>query len=616
MYFGNWLRDYSQALDINSLSKLSADTLILIVAVLGFMTFGFATDEFQVTADRLGVYLPVEHIDNPKGYAVGDPRKTHYKLRPPVDDRELEIDERTGMKNYMATEDEEWDSSTAFIRRTFYACIEHGRLARGRRGPDLWEAYRLLGTGLHTMEDLLAHSNWCEVALRKLGYDEVFCHVGDNVFVNTPNGLAPPLVTGTFGGADFVHSLMGEATDRLSQASVTDLAQKMDEASENDRESIIERLKMLLEKLPFGVSDKVSEAEEMSEQSEAYHFDPDNIAPPEVQRKLYSMLRWRDGIYKEVDRMIESIPGLSSVLDDIGNALNAFVYNVISPYVMPMLKDATSVLDEGSKAVIDSIEEQFEVFDNPEASDPTHSFLSKDHFDLILNEPAGKIAQLVVEHTVNLIVQAWSDESDPNQVIDNILEAFHHPYYATGHSEIQHQMFNHIDEWIGGMGHEGAQGIIQRLTKDAVRSGRNKRPGSEDELHDEVGYGGHTCGSMTQESFRSEDQTNEFERVDEYGSIDQESKELEAADDYEQSGSSEGGDEPPPSEQEYPSENEAVAEDKSPEQAEESHEVSEEHNGGADEEPVYEEEEFRSGYTPSYSLHYDVDRFRNGYAPS
>ena len=130
----------------------------------------------------------------------------------------------------MATEGQGWDTSTAFIRRIFEACIEHGRRARGLEGADLWEAYRLLGTGLHTMEDLLAHSNWCELALRKLGHSEVFCHVGDigklryytqynpslnviTVIVQTPNGPAPPLVTGTFGSADFIHSLMGEATE-------------------------------------------------------------------------------------------------------------------------------------------------------------------------------------------------------------------------------------------------------------------------------------------------------------------------------------------------------------------------------------------------------------------
>jgi Heterokaryon incompatibility protein Het-C len=80
----------------------------------------------------------------------------------------------------MASEGQGWDTSTAFIRRTFRACIEAGRRAGGREGADLWEAYRLLGTGMHTMEDLLAHSNWCEIALRKMGHQEVFCHVGDD----------------------------------------------------------------------------------------------------------------------------------------------------------------------------------------------------------------------------------------------------------------------------------------------------------------------------------------------------------------------------------------------------------------------------------------------------
>lgn len=44
-----------------------------------------------------------EHIDNPKGYADGkDARQFHPKLRGPVDPRELEVDPRTGMKNYIA----------------------------------------------------------------------------------------------------------------------------------------------------------------------------------------------------------------------------------------------------------------------------------------------------------------------------------------------------------------------------------------------------------------------------------------------------------------------------------------------------------------------------------
>ena len=80
----------------------------------------------------------------------------------------------------MATENRGWDTSTSFIRRTLRECIQKGRNTGGKEGPELWEAYRLLGQGLHTLEDFTAHSNWVEIALRKLGHNEVFCHVGDN----------------------------------------------------------------------------------------------------------------------------------------------------------------------------------------------------------------------------------------------------------------------------------------------------------------------------------------------------------------------------------------------------------------------------------------------------
>ncbi|KAI0274933.1 heterokaryon incompatibility Het-C [Gloeopeniophorella convolvens] len=493
VYFGNWLRDYSQAMDIAGLSKLSADTLVLIVAVLGFMTFGFATEEFEVTPERLGVYLPVEHIDNPKGYAEkeGDARRFHPRLRPPVNPQELEIDPRTGMKNYMASENRGWDTSTAHIRRTLRACIERGRRAQGREGDDLWEAYRLLGTGLHTLEDLLAHSNWCEIALRKLGHEQVFCHVGDRgkpailecprhavdrpslVIINTPNGPAPPIVTGTFGGADFLHSLMGEATDHLSQASVTDLSQKMNDASNADQAGMISTIKNLLSKIPHGGgSSDMDQAESLQAESKAYSFNPNNVAPPEVQQKLWALLKWRDGVFRSVSEKIERIPGLETLIDNLTDALNAYVYTILAPWLSPILQNATSVLGEGSKAVIDS-EDQYEVFDNPRASDPSHSLLSKDHFGLILNEAAGKVAQVVVQHSVKSIVNAWFDRSNPDQVIDQVLESFHHPYYNVGRSQIQNAMFQTLERWVNEL--ENRDEIIEALTKASCMRGEVRR---------------------------------------------------------------------------------------------------------------------------------------------
>jgi hypothetical protein len=60
------LRDYSQALDVGGLSKLPKDTIRTLLWILSFLTFGFATGEFEVTEEKLGVYRPEEHIDNPK----------------------------------------------------------------------------------------------------------------------------------------------------------------------------------------------------------------------------------------------------------------------------------------------------------------------------------------------------------------------------------------------------------------------------------------------------------------------------------------------------------------------------------------------------------------------
>jgi hypothetical protein len=58
VYFGNWLRDYSQAVDVGTLKGVQAGTIRILVWVLAFMSFGYATGEFEVTDERLGTYRP------------------------------------------------------------------------------------------------------------------------------------------------------------------------------------------------------------------------------------------------------------------------------------------------------------------------------------------------------------------------------------------------------------------------------------------------------------------------------------------------------------------------------------------------------------------------------
>lgn len=71
---------------------------------------------------------------------------------------------------------------------------------------------------LHTLEDFPAHSNFCELALVSMGHSNIFVHVGDYVRIQSPNGRwVAPLVTGTFGSSDFLHSLLGGMFFNASQ---------------------------------------------------------------------------------------------------------------------------------------------------------------------------------------------------------------------------------------------------------------------------------------------------------------------------------------------------------------------------------------------------------------
>lgn len=219
VYFGNWLRDYSQLLDIKLLGVAHESVLRGIVSVLGFMEFGLATGEFDVTKERLGVYRHEHHIDNPSGYdkdlpkyAGNDPSRIDSRLRGPVGVEELDIDPETGMKNYIAHSGQGYATAAQYIREQLQKCIHHGR--DGNQS----EAFIHLGAALHTLEDFAAHSNYTELVLRELDAGDVFPFVGDKCRVQVPgtDKWVPPVTTGTFGALDILHSFLGEADDKAA----------------------------------------------------------------------------------------------------------------------------------------------------------------------------------------------------------------------------------------------------------------------------------------------------------------------------------------------------------------------------------------------------------------
>ena len=79
-----------------------------------------------------------------------------------------------------------------------------------------------------------------------------------------------------------------------------------------------------LKALSGGNSDsQMGQAEEMKRKSEAYHFDPNQVLPPEVVKNLKEVLKFHDDVLRDIIKKMEMIPGLTDLIDGLSNALNA-----------------------------------------------------------------------------------------------------------------------------------------------------------------------------------------------------------------------------------------------------------------------------------------------------
>ncbi|KAL4753360.1 hypothetical protein BDW72DRAFT_191046 [Aspergillus terricola var. indicus] len=510
VYFGNWLRDYSQAVDVGTVKYVSAEAIRILLWVLGFLSFGYGTKEFEVTTERLGCYQPTEHIDNPLGYAEGeDARDYDRRLRGPVDEeRELAIDPKTGLKNYIANERMNIATSATLVRQLFGQCIQLGRrYARSRNDEDLHEALRLLGTGLHCLEDYAAHSNYVELSLIELGESEIFPHVGRDTKVEIEGLSNPvyPIVTGTFGGVDFFHSVLGEISDKATQSEIQELEGAINESQNGSPSDSF--LQNLLNKIPEGLignsDEKVSRMDELKAESEDVKKQNKHVSPrqPEewanylddVQKKIYPVLEWHDDLLKSINEAIEKIPVLPELIEQVQEQITIAVFSILAPYVLPILQQVKAELQTGSSEVIQSSrDQQHVVFNDDSCSNPTHSMLSKDHFSNILNEPAGRVASQIVKWTVPQLMALWDDEeADIEPTLDRIISGvFHHPALRRGGrdgaGEIRRIMFETVQKWWGGKSEREIRSLREQLSRKGVREGRNHREG----VHDS----GHGCG--------------------------------------------------------------------------------------------------------------------------
>ncbi|PFH57989.1 hypothetical protein XA68_14313 [Ophiocordyceps unilateralis] len=508
VYFGNWLRDYSQAIDVGTVKSVSAEAIRLLLCVLGFLTFGYGSGEFEVTADRVGCYRPEDHIDNPKNYADNqDARQYDRRLRGPIDEeRELSIDPHTGMKNYIANERSGIMTSAQHVRRLFGGCIELGRRYKENGDKnDLYESLRLMGTGLHCLEDFFAHSNYTELALIEMGETEVFPHCGQDTLLQLEGARQPvyPIVTGTFGGVDFLHSVVGEVSDKLSQNEIDELEGALQESKNSDTSM----LRDLLDKIPDGLlggkkqTDKIDEIQSNASAAQLQGMSVSPRQPEEftayvtqVYGQVMPAIKFHDDIMKAITGAIENIPVLPKVIEQLEEQLSKFVFSIMAPFVVPLIQQIRNELRTGSDEIVHSSQqEQHVVFEDDRCSDPTHSMLSKDHFSNILNEIAGRTAAKMLHWVVPQLMDAIDDDSvDVNRLLNRIIYGvMHHPAQREmgqdGVAEARQLMYGCVQEWWGEISDEQRNDYRRKLSRDGVQNGENHKEGVNDTGH------GHGC---------------------------------------------------------------------------------------------------------------------------
>lgn len=163
IYFGNWLRDFSQLTPkLEKMPELKAPML----EVLNVLSLGEFNREFNM--DQLGTYTATEHLDNPVGSgAIEDPEiqkdpakleEAYNKLSPSQRVMYDEVERR-----FQAQKDSKASKLPEYLQKGIIrAKLKLEEAIREGRTPNGMLA---LGDALHAVEDYFSHSNFVSVAI-------------------------------------------------------------------------------------------------------------------------------------------------------------------------------------------------------------------------------------------------------------------------------------------------------------------------------------------------------------------------------------------------------------------------------------------------------------------
>ena len=201
-----------------------------------------------------------------------------------------------------------------------------------------------------------------------------------------------PLVTGTFGAVDFLHSVLGEANDHFTQTEVEemDLALKGAEQSQSGAGGqrglfgSSQDFAGLLSQVPGMGSGLADTARDLSARSAAQEYENEKASsvntsfsgppgaggaaaagpgvpgmspsfdPVKTAKQIYPILEFRDKVVKAINATIAKIPGLEALVEKISETLSLFILSLLAPFVRPIIEAVSKSLKAGSSTVVEA----------------------------------------------------------------------------------------------------------------------------------------------------------------------------------------------------------------------------------------------------------------------
>jgi len=130
---------------------------------------------------------------------------------------------------------------------------------------------------------------------------------------------------------DFLHSVMGEFSDKATQSEIQELQGTMEQSQNQGDQSLLQDLLNQVPSGLFGGKDQAGKADELQANAQAAQLQNTHISPREpeafvreieqIRKQVYPILEWHDEMMQSITEATEKIPVLPALIEQLQGAL-------------------------------------------------------------------------------------------------------------------------------------------------------------------------------------------------------------------------------------------------------------------------------------------------------